>query len=242
MLSREELDKRIMEYMFKYKEGYYNISEFAEIETDLITYINRYYAASYYEPKSGENAFFQIFSGIDGLDNKDPYLQTVKEIENEFGLDKNIIEVGCGMFPSLSRLIAQRQKEIGKGTITAYDPKLVTKTMEGVTLVKQNFTLSTPIPQNTLIIGRKPCQVTETMLRSAAKNKAELFIKLCDCNHIPEHLRSSYSGNCNTTWINYLNEILENIIQPGYIIENSTSTDILVGDTDHIIKIKKLTK
>lgn len=244
MLSREELKKRMTEYMLKYREGYASVSEIEDLEDemDLITYINHYYADSYYEPRSGENAFFQMFSAIDSLGDKDPYLQTMQEIEQDFGLDRNIIEVGCGMFPSLARIIAKRQKEIGKGTITAYDPELVTKTLEGVTLVKHHFTLATPIPKNALIIGRKPCQATELMIQSATLNQSELFLKLCNCNHIPDSQKSNYTGPYKTNWLTYVDEITASTLQPGFVVEKSESIDNLVGDKDHIIKIKKLTR
>ena len=194
MLSREELNKRMTEYLLKYREGYGRVSEIEDLEyeMDLMTYIKYYYADSYYDPRSGENDFFQMFSAIDGLEGRDPYYQTMQEIEQEFGLDRDIFEVGCGMFPSLARIIAKRQQEIGKGTITAFDPELVTKVVDGVHLVKEKFTLTTPLPKNALIIGRKPCEATEIMIKAASKNNAELFLKLCYCNHITYKLRIYY--------------------------------------------------
>jgi len=242
MLSREELKIKMTDYILKYREEYTKASETAGIglEMDLVSYINYYYADAYFEPRRGENAFFQMFSAIDALSDKDPYLQTMQEIENEFGLDKDIIEVGCGMFPALSKLIAQRQKEIGKGTITAYDPELIAKTLDGVVLVKKTFTLSTEIPQNALIIGRKPCKVTETMIKSAAQNKSELFIKLCDCDHVPNLLGKNYTNTFKKNWFRYVDELATSTLQPGFKIEKSESIDRLVGGIDHIIKIKKL--
>lgn len=244
MLSREELNKRMTEYLLKYREGYGSVSEIPdlEMEMDLMSYIRYYYADSYYEPRRGENAFFQMFSAIDGLEGRDPYYQTMQEIEREFGLDRDIIEVGCGMFPSLARIIAKRQKEIGKGTITAYDPELVTKTVEGVTLVRQHFTLATPIPKNALLIGRKPCEATGIMVKKAAKDQAELFLKLCDCDHIPDKMKQNYTDTFRKNWFQYIDDLVRNTLQPGFRVEKSVSIDNLVGDKDTIIKIKKLSR
>ena len=244
MLSAEELKIKMTEYMLKYREEYAKVSETdgIDLEMDIVNYINHYYNDAYFEPRRGDNAFFQMFSAINALDNKDPYLQTMQEIENEFGLDKDIIEVGCGMYPSLSKLIAKRQQEIGKGTITAYDPDLVTKTIDGVVLIKENFTLSTPIPPNALIIGRKPCKATETMIKAAAQNHSELFIKLCECDHIPSFLKKNYTDTFRRNWFNYIDEIIASTLQPGFQVEKSESIDNLVGAIDYIIKIKKLTK
>ena len=244
MLSREELNKRMTEYLLKYKEGYGRVSEIddLEYEMDLMTYIKYYYADSYYEPRRGENAFFQMFSAIDGLEGRDPYFQTMQEIEQEFGLDRDIIEVGCGMFPSLARIIAKRQQEIGKGTITAFDPELVTKIVDGVNLVRERFTLTTPIPKNALIIGRKPCEATEVMIKAASQNDAELFLKLCDCNHIPDKLQTNYQNSFRKNWFQYIDDLASATLQPGFEIEKSESIDNLVGDKDLIIKIKKLTR
>ena len=244
MLSREELNKRMTEFLLKYREGYGRVSEIDDLEMDmdLMTYIKYYYADSYYEPRRGENAFFQMFSAIDGLEGRDPYYQTMQEIEDAFGLDRDIVEIGCGFFPSLSRLIAKRQKEIGKGTITAYDPELVTKVVDGVTLVRERFTLATPIPQNALIIGRKPCEATDVMIKAAACNQSELFLKLCDCNHIPQKNENDYVGPYRKKWFSYVDDLVEGTLQPGFVVEKSESIDNLVGDKDIIIKIKKLTR
>ena len=86
MLSREELNKRMTEYLLKYREGYGRVSEIEELEYEmnLMTYIKYYYADSYYEPRRGENAFFQMFSAIDGLEGRDPYFQTMQEIVDVF--------------------------------------------------------------------------------------------------------------------------------------------------------------
>ena len=146
------------------------------------------------------------------------------------------------MYPSLARLIAKRQKEIGKGTITAYDPELVTKTLDGVNLVRANFTLTTPIPQNALIIGRKPCKATETAILSATKNKTELYLKLCNCNHIPDELKFYYSQNGSKNWLAYLDKVINDNLQPEFTVEKSITKDVLVEETEHIIKIKKLTR
>jgi hypothetical protein len=183
-----------------------------------------------------------MFSAIDGLEGRDPYYQTMQEIEQEFGLDRDIFEVGCGMFPSLARIIAKRQQEIGKGTITAFDPELVTKVVDGVHLVKEKFTLTTPLPKNALIIGRKPCEATEIMIKAASKNNAELFLKLCDCNHIPDKLRINYQESFRKNWFQYIDDLALATLQPGFRIEKSESIDNLVGDKDLIIKIKKLTR
>lgn len=244
MLSREELKKRMTEFLLKYREGYGRVSEIEdlEMEMDLMTYIKYYYMDSYYEPRRGENAFFQMFSAIDGLEGRDPYYQTMQEIEEAFGLDRDVIEIGCGMFPSLSRLIAKRQQEIGKGTITAYDPELVTKVVDGVKLIRERFTLATPIPKDALIIGRKPCEATAVMINAAAANKSELFLKLCDCNHIPTKNEKDYEGPYRTKWFSYVDDLVEGTLQPGFTVEKSESKDNLVGGNDIIIKIKKLAR
>lgn len=244
MLKRRELDKRIKAYLQEYRRGYectFGIDELDD-DIDIITFIKSYYRDVYSNPREGENAFFQIFSAIDALDEKDPYLKTMQEIESEFGLDRDIIEVGGGMFPSLARLIAKRQSEIGKGTITVYDPELVTQDLPGITLIRKNFTVNTPIPKNALIIGRKPCQATETMIKVAGANNSEVYLNLCKCNHLPKINTMLEANIKKEIWISYINKLALDVFSNNFRVENSTFLDPLVNVEETIVKVKKIKK
>jgi len=243
MLDKEELQNRMHLYLQKYGESYDKVCvpDIEYLEMNLSTFIETYYEDVYNQPRKGENAFFQIFSAIGALPNEiNPYYQMMKEIEKNFGLDRDIIEIGCGMFPALSYEIAKRQQEIGKGTITAFDEQLITKTLDGITLINKNFTLITPISKNALIVGRKPCHGTETMIKAATSNKLEMYLQLCYCY---EHRPNNYTQYPNITHEErvekYFEEIISNTLSPEFEVEKSTTPDLLVGSQNTNIKIKR---
>ncbi len=200
MISEKELEKRFHEFLNKYYTGYSQLSyedEYMWLEESIPSYLSNYYKAAYREPMIGDNVFFQIFSAIDSLDPKfNPFHQMMTRIEKEYGLDRDIIDVGCGYFPALSYEIAKRKKELGieKGKIMAYDDKLVTTALSGVSLIRDKFTLATIIPfKDPLIVGRRPCKATDALIRFSSIHNLEFYMQLCPCTeHIPTEFKLNH--------------------------------------------------
>ena len=240
MLEKEELKKRIYNFLDQYQDGYDQFNyQYDYLEMAISAYLYRYYEEIYYKHDYRDTAFLQMFSAIGALNKEEnPYYQMMKKIEEEYGLDRNIIEVSCGMFPALSYEIAKRQKELGKGTITGYDPELVTKTLTGTTLVDKKFTLSTPLPENSLIIGRKPCEATETIIRTANIKNIEFYIQVCSCNHTPIEYRLTHLPKPNQLlWHTYIEELAQDTLPKNFKIEKEST---LLDSKDMIIKSKKM--
>lgn len=107
------------------------------------------------------------------------YCGFMKILEEHFGYDRDIIEVGGGRIPSLAKLIALKQKT---GTITVYDPRLITtdSKIPNMTLKREYFTLDSPVDNNQLVMAFMPCDATEKALTAAAKNNADFLIGLCE--------------------------------------------------------------
>lgn len=146
----------------------------------------------------------QIYSRI-GVFNEyeDRYLQYVKLLSNEFSLCGNILEVGAGRFPIVSYHLSKIKCR--KGTITAYDPRLVTNELEKIKLVKKNFTMEDDIEKYDLIIGFAPCDATETIIRQACKNKKDFSIATCGCTiHFPLEFYKSKKNYTEQEWFDYL--------------------------------------
>ena len=229
MLNEKELKERFTEFLNKYENGYYQLSgDYDFLEMSIPTYLLLNYQNAYKNPRANDKVFYQIFSAIDALPQEiNPYYQFMKIIEKEFGLERDIIDVGGGMFPALSLEIAKRQKEIGKGTITCYDPELVTTTLDGITLKKEKFTLSSSIPENALIIGQKPCEATETIIRTSSIKNLEVFVQLCACTHnVPREYRLSHTETKNL-WYSYIQELAEDTLPEGFSLEKGTMIDPL---------------
>lgn len=254
MLDEKELEKRFMEFLNKYYQGYSDLSydeEYMWLEETIPSYLSTYYKAAYREPMIGDNVFFQIFSGIDALDPSiNPFYQMMSRIEKEYGLDRDIIEVGCGYFPALSYEITKRKKELGieKGRIIAYDDKLVTTSLEGTTLVKDKFLSSTIIASpDALIIGRRPCKATEALIKASSINNLEFYLQLCPCtDHVPIEFKLSHKeikGHKLSEM--YAEQLARETLPSGFIIEKETIIE-RVGNSpkqiaeETIIKTKKI--
>ncbi len=122
----------------------------------------------------------QIYSELSLIDDEhNIYLGFTNLIEREFGLDKHILEVGGGKIPCLGKNIALRQKS---GTITIYDPGLITTTSpyKNLNLKKKNFTTQLIIPKPDLIIGFTPTTATDQILEYAFATNTDFMIALSD--------------------------------------------------------------
>lgn len=125
----------------------------------------------------------QIYSYLGELpDNKNIYIKILQMIEYYFTLNKDILEIGCGFFPELTRRIDLKQQELGVGSIKAFDENLVTTELGNIRLYKENYT-SQNIPYN-LLLGFMPCEATELIIDKSAKDHKEYFLGMCGCAHI----------------------------------------------------------
>jgi hypothetical protein len=243
MLDRKELKKRIFNFLDKYGEGYatLDLEEAYFLEMSIDNYIANYYEDAYYKPINRDNVFFQIFSAIGAFEQEvNPYFQLATLIEKEYGLNYNIIEVGSGLFPALALEIAKKQKKLEKGTITVYEPNLVPKILEGITLINKDFPLVTELPQNSLIIGRKPCKTTENMIRIANQTNSEFFIQLCKCAHAPIEYKLKSKSDSNNTWIKYLMDVAQDTLPLNFSVEETSIIDPLFKTEETIIKTKRI--
>ena len=112
-------------------------------------------------------------------EDKNVYLAFANLIDQIFGLEQNILEVGGGIFPRLATHIALKQKE---GTITVIDPRLskTTTNIPNLKLYKEKFSKNI-IPKNTtLMVAQMPYGTTEAIIENACKNKMDFIIALGD--------------------------------------------------------------
>lgn len=113
-------------------------------------------------------------------DEQNIYLGFIDILEKEFNYkERNIVEVGGGIFPSLANRIA-REQTIGK--IKVYDPRLskYENNKEKLTLVREKFYSDTPLGNANLLIGFMPCEATYNIIDSATRNNVDFMIALCE--------------------------------------------------------------
>lgn len=155
-----------------------HINDYTEKEASFIALNYDKYKDNDYIP----DILRQIYDELSLLKDEDNiYLGFINLIDEYFNIDSNIIEVGGGVIPTLSKHIHLRQR---KGTITVYDPKVnFSNTSPNYKIIKDKFTEETDIKACDLIIGLMPCEATEIILKTAFNNNKDFLIALCDGNH-----------------------------------------------------------
>lgn len=113
-------------------------------------------------------------------DDNNIYLGFMDLLDREFQYkERNIIEVGGGIIPSLAKRIAKEQTT---GKIKVYDPRLskYENDKEKLTLVREKFYSETPLQSANLLIGFMPCEATYSIIDSASRNNVDFMIALCE--------------------------------------------------------------
>lgn len=113
-------------------------------------------------------------------DDRNVYNEFMDLLEEEVGVDgKNILEVGGGILPRLGERIALSQN---RGSLTIYDPRLSREieSSDSFVLLRENFTRELNGDGYDLVVGLKPCDITEDIIRWAIDNKVNFMIGLCD--------------------------------------------------------------
>lgn len=97
----------------------------------------------------------------------------------EFGLDKRILEVGGGIIPVLGHKISLRQNH---GSITIYDPRLSNyfPATDRFILKREMFNSNTSIKETDLIISFMPCTATYELIDTVTKQQKDFLIAMCE--------------------------------------------------------------
>ena len=115
-------------------------------------------------------------------ENDNIYNSFIELLEDNFDLDgKNIIEVGGGHLPRLSKRLLSSNENIG--VIRVYDPKLsrYEKNTSRLKLYHHEFTENCSHIEGTdLFIGLMPCNGTYSLVKSAVDNGKDFMVALCE--------------------------------------------------------------
>lgn len=169
-ITKEEYLRRALSFVEAHKDSY------TPRERD---YIAKNFLWSLDKPYSSD-VLRQLY---DELGAKDPkanmYEGFLRIMEENFDINTDIIEVGGGILPSLAKKIALRQKS---GTVTVYDPRLITNIdkPDNLILKKEKFGKDTPIGSAKLIIGFMPCEAAPLLVNSACDNQTDFMVALCE--------------------------------------------------------------
>lgn len=174
----------------------------------------------------------QIYCYLNEIDiTKTDYFRFYEIIKRNFNLNGlNIVEVGCGYIPVLSNII----KENSNCHITAINNKILIKNYNNIQTIEADLSLFFDFSKFDLIVGFRPCNITEQIILDCFKAKKNFIIYLCPCAIEPldtkKHNNRSWTYN---DWHHYLiNLIKENKKYELTIIYNHTLDDdcpVIIG-------------
>ena len=165
---------------------YSKISEFLNKKKDLysdfeISYIKSAMLDECYSGYFYEEGIRELFDEVGFLpDDENIYIAFIDYIKNKYDINnKNIIEVGGGIFARLSRRLTLEQKN---GIITVYDPRLdpEIESSDRLVLKREKFTNKTDICNTDLLVGLMPCQGAEPLLEQALTHDRDFVLWLCE--------------------------------------------------------------
>lgn len=172
-INEEEYKKRINKFLEDHKEAYTEQErKFIKRNAEWAFRSNNgFYTSSLLRQILAETNLLE--------DHKNMYKGFLKKLEDHFDINRDIVEVAGGIFPSLAKMIALKQKT---GTITVYDPRIVVpdKCPDNLILKKQSFNSNTQIPTAQMLIAFMPCDATMDVIESACKNNVDFMIGLCE--------------------------------------------------------------
>ena len=136
--------------------------------------------------------------------NNTDYYEFYKVIKNNFNLNNiKILDVACGIIPILSSII----KENEKSTITAINNKMLFKNYKGIITKEFDLTKDYDVNNYDLIIGFRPCEVTEKIIQEAMQNKKDFCLYMCPC--VMKPINNHHKGRWSQKrWYNYLEKVI----------------------------------
>ncbi len=181
MIARKNATEEAIAILYdKFKKKYkhlYDEEEWVFIEDNFWTYV--------YEPAACD-LLMQIYTEL-GIELEEPsfYQRHLTNIQRNFDIRSNVLDVASGMIPSFANLLAHEQLRLGKGTVTLYEPLLLTTKPKhrNMTLHKEKFQENTRIKEFDLITGIMPCAATESVIKAACMNRKDFYIAMCGCTH-----------------------------------------------------------
>lgn len=131
-----------------------------------------------------DSILFQIYSEL-GIYNNEFYLSHLEKIKQNFYINCDVLDIASGAIPVFANLLAKEQLELNCGSVTIYDPRLISTSPKynNIIINQKPFNLKINIAPYKLITGILPCEVTEDIIRAACINQKDFYIALCGCDH-----------------------------------------------------------
>lgn len=110
------------------------------------------------------------------------YYKFFKIVKSQFNLrNKNILEVACGYIPIVSSIFAERTNS----KVTAINSKILFKNYKNVQTKEQDLLQNFDVSNFDLVVGFRPCYVTEKTIEMCFKFNKDFVLYLCPCDMQP---------------------------------------------------------
>lgn len=158
----------------------------------------------------------QIYCYLNKIDIKNTEYYTFFKISKKFfDFDgKKILEIGCGKIPILSSIY-----KMNNYSIEAINNKIIVKNYKKIKTIEYDLTQEIDLIKYDIIIGLRPCTITENIINTCLKYQKDFIIYLCPCIHQP--LQNNISFNSYNDWIQYLSNRLNKISDYNIIFESN---------------------
>lgn len=215
-------------------EMYLSIYEDKYTEEELI--FIRKNAKKFYREKIYIDVISQILVALGRHpESNNRYKKYVEFLQLKYGINQDILEVSCGKFPALSKYIDEEQRKCGNGSITAYDPKLVTTSYGNIRLYNKLFDQNIDFGKFSLITAIHPGEATIPIIKLANQNDKDFSILTCGCTHFSDRDNFFFTPQKLSEWYNYLFELAKENLSSDRIVE----IDYIDGIKNPIISSRK---
>lgn len=198
----EEIIKRFNLFLDKYEKKY---------NTYMMEYIKKNILLECLEPTTAD-VLMQVYDEIDlneilqeavkngELDKSFKnsfYLEHLKKLQENFNINCNVLDVASGVIPAFANNIAKAQLNMGIGTVSVYDPRLVVIDAKhsNMKLYPLKFSNKTDIRKYDLLTGIFPCEATKIIIEKACQEKKNFYVAMCGCTHFSDEELASISMN-----------------------------------------------
>lgn len=113
---------------------------------------------------------------------EDHYIEMFKLLEKYSFLQGNCCEIGAGMYPRLSELVAPQLK-LRQGTLTIFEPNIIVSKLDHAKIVRKQFKKDTNIDKIDTLYGLFPCEASIVMAEKAFEEDKNLMLAFCPCDH-----------------------------------------------------------
>lgn len=181
---------------------------------------------------------FQSYFGLNSNED-DIYLKFFNLMKDNFEIGQNIVEIGCGWFPSLARYIDNEQQRLGRGSIICYDPRLKIHEFGNIILNQGYLYSDTDVSKAGLICSFYVCDAERELLEVTEREKKEFIMGICTCYKFYPYDFADVMNTCSSPELRkmYLN-CLENLSECELKIINDVcnkklkpSSLYILGDT-----------